>query len=191
MNISPINTNKQPNFEHAIRVSYCVKKPNAVGYDYVNPRTNKEVYTNLNSKVVGWLNEGIINRVREVLNKPLQRTKNVSKNETAIKEKFLKDFTECDSDYEKFGFARSVYGRGKLGFLATGSDASIIENIKGATDVGLAKSESILLFGTTHTDFVREICKEFSINSQKYISHPLNRLMDNGKEVLLRLNWIR
>ena len=64
MNILPINknTNNQPSFEHAIRVSYCVRKPNNTGYDYVNPRTNKELYRQLNSKIIGWLNEDLINK---------------------------------------------------------------------------------------------------------------------------------
>ena len=189
MNISPINVNKQPNFEHAIRVSYCVRKPNAAGYDYVNPRTNNELYKKLNSKIVGWLNEGFINKVREVIDKPARRTKNVSETEAVLKERFLRDFTAIDSDYTQFPFVRSIYNRNKLGFIATGNDVPIIENLKGATDIGLAKSESILFYGTTHTDFVKEICKDFDKKSKKYIAHPINRLVDNGKEVLLRLNF--
>ncbi len=191
MNILPINnnTNRQPNFEHAIRVSYCVRKPNAVGYDYVNPRTNKELYKQLNSKVVGWLNEGLINKVREVLDKPMKKSKHLSDSEAVLKEKFIGDLKSIDSDYKQFGYTRSVYSKNKLGFIATGNDVPIIENLKGATDVGLAKSESILLYGTTHTDFVKEICKDFDKKSKKYIAHPLNRLVDGGKEVLLRLNF--
>lgn len=191
MNILPINNNAnyQPNFEHAIRVSYCVRKPNAAGYDYVNPRTNKELYKQLNSKVVGWLNEGLINKVREVLDKPMKKSKHLSDSEAVLKEKFIGDLKLIDSDYKQFGYTRSVYSKNKLGFIATGNDVPIIENLKGATDVGLAKSESILLYGTTHTDFVKEICKDFDKKSKKYIAHPLNRLVDGGKEVLLRLNF--
>lgn len=191
MNILPINknTNNQPSFEHAIRVSYCVRKPNNTGYDYVNPRTNKELYRQLNSKIIGWLNEDLINKVREVLDKPLKKGKAISNTEASLKEKFINDFESIDSDYKQFNYTRSIYNRNNLGFIATGNDVPIIENLKGATDIGLAKSESILLYGTTHTDFVKEICKDFDKKSKKYIAHPLNRLVDNSKEVLLRLNF--
>lgn len=190
MKILPIeNRNRQPNFEHAIRVSYCVKRPDVAGYEYVNPRTNKELYKKLNSRVVGWLNEGLINKVREVLEKPAKRGKNISNTEDALKEKFIDDLKNIDSDYREFNYARSVYNRNKLGFLATGNDVSIIENLKGATDIGIAKSEALMLYGTTHTEDVREICKDFDKNSKKYIAHPINRLTEGGKEVLLRLNF--
>lgn len=191
MNILPIknNNNCQPNFGHAIRVSYCIKKPNAVGYDYVNPSTNKELYKKLNSKIIGWLNEGLINKVRELVDMPMKKSMHLSDSEAVLKENFISDLKSIDSDYKQFAYARSVYNRNKLGFIATGYDVPIIENLKGATEIGLAKSESILLYGTTHTDFVKEICQDFEKNSKRYIAHPLNRLLEDGKEVLLRLNF--
>ena len=87
---------------------------------------------------------------------------------------------------------RSIYNDRGLGYIATGIDVPIIEQMHGATQIGLAKADALELYGVTHTPYIDTIVKEFKNNSINYAKASENLLRSkSGKEVMLRLNFIK
>ncbi len=189
MNVSAINNTApqyvNPSFGHAIRVSISVKRPDAPIYEFVNPAQNLELYKKLNSKIVGWLNSDLISNLRNVLGKKRKIKKQQSPHEAMLQRKMINDLMNIDSDYANLKMARSVYSKYHLGFIATGCDVPIIENIGGVAEIGRAKKGS----AGQRTPVINEICKKFHNSTMKYIQHPINRLQENGKEIMLYLNF--
>ena len=190
MKISGIEKNQpciNPNFGHAIRVNICVLKPNGEGYYFVNPSGNGSTYKKLNAKIINWLNHDIISefRDREGLKRKVYRTQTL--NEEFLQNKLVEDLATLDSDYREANIARSVYEKYHLGYIATGVDVAVLENIKGATKIGKTRKDSLWQYGTTNTPIVHDVSKEYQKNAKRYIQHPANRLMKDGKEVMFEL----
>lgn len=171
-----------PSFGHAVRVCINVKKPGEAIYNFVNPVQNSVLYKKLNSRIVSWLNSDIITALRTHLGKKSKVTKQQSPNESIIKQNLVNDLVSLDTDYKKLKMARSVYSRYHLGFIATGCDVPIIENIVGTALFGSGKRGG----NGEHSSIARQIHN----STMKYIQHPINRLKENGKEIMLYLNFI-
>lgn len=197
MRIQSIQSNNNNNkihhsqsFGHSIRVNICVIKPDGSGYDFVSPAKNTKLYKKLNAKLVGWLNEDFNNRIRVATKRPKKVTKKQSASDRWFKSILTKLFYNVDSDYRNVGIARSVYDKYGLGHIVTGVDVPVIERIKGARDIGLAKSDSIRLYGTSHSDNVEEVVKAYQRSAKKYVNDPINILRGkDGKEIKLDLNF--
>lgn len=188
MNVSAIDnaaTQYSPNFGHAVRVSISVRRPNSPIYDFISPAGNATLYKKLNSRIVGWLNSDLITAMRTKLERKRKVEKKLSSVESAIQRRLIEDFTTLDSDYKKLKMARSVYNRFHLGFIATGCDVPIIENLAGTAEIGHIRKS----FGGQRPPIINEICKRFNNSVMKYIQHPVNRLKENGKELMLNLNF--
>lgn len=186
MDISAINSSAPQcslAFGHAIRVSISVKRPESPIYDFVNPAQNLALYKKLNSKIVGWLNSDMITALRNHLGKKRKVQKKLSTNEEILQRQMINDLTNLDSDYRNLKMARSVYSKYHLGFIATGCDVPIIENF--AVELGRAKKAA----NGKRTPIVNKICQKFHNNAIKYIQHPVNRLKENGREIMLYLNF--
>ena len=196
MNISPISnyTNQnqtKPNFGHSFRVRIGIVDSNGLNYQIVNPASNEKLYKSLNSKFVTWMNEGFLTRLREAVGIPRKQSRKLSDSEKAIKEKLEVALTNVDKDYKEFSTIRSVYRRNHYGYVVTGADVPIIENIKGAKQIGKAKSEAILNGQSTHSPFIKEVVNQYKNDSQKYVEDPINILRDkDGREIMLDLNFV-
>ena len=74
----------------------------------------------------------------------------------------------------------------------TGIDVPIVEQLHGATQIGMAKADAKELYGVTHTPYIDMIVKDFKNNSINYAKASDNLLRSKtGKEVMLRLNFIK
>ena len=134
--INNTNVKNSPNFGHSFRVNICLEDED--GIKHVNPNSDSQLYKNLNSKLVGWLNEDYIQSVRDVYG--ITRKTGKSKSYGDLHKSLVKDLKEKDIDYRKLGLARSVYRKNKLGYIATGTDVVVLENFYGGKDIGKAKS---------------------------------------------------
>ncbi len=182
---SASNNNSNPNFGHSFRVNICLKNETGLGDIFVSPRSNKELYQELTSKIVGWLNEDYLASLRNVFGKP----KKVKKTEPLgdIHKKMVEELKRIDKDYARFGYTRSVNNGGRLRYILTGIDVSIAENLKGAKNIGISKADSKNYYGTTKTRYVRDLTKLVQENMRNYAqdNNVLLRSKDN-KEIMLR-----
>lgn len=183
MQISPINNNNQ-SFGHSFRVSICTRGEDGV-VKFVNPSENNKLYKKLNSKIVGWLNDDYYNNLRRLYGIPRKVEK--TKPETLKHKEMAAKLREIDDDYAKFNVVRSVYRKNKLGIIATGADVSIIENLKGVKQIGLAKSDSLWTQGDSHSEYVKALSKAVRNNVIDFVQHD-NVLLHSpdNKEVMLK-----
>lgn len=184
MQISPVNNNKQT-FGHSFRVSICKKDANGIT-TFINPSENNKLYKQLNSKIVNWLNEDYYNNLRSLYGIP-RKVKKATLETLKHKEMSAK-LREIDTDYARFNVVRSVYRRNNLGYVATGPDVSIIENLKGIKNIGLAKSDAIWTQGDAHTQYVKALSKAVKNNALDFVQHD-NVLLHSprNKEVMLKV----
>lgn len=192
MKVLPVSNQNNINFGHTFKVSICVRNQAGGNYTFVNPRTNVRLYKQLNSKFVGWLNEDFISGLRKKLKKPRKIQRQRTERDTNGKNLLTSALTELDKDYKEINLVRSIYTRNGLGYVATGIDVPIIEEMHGADQIGIAKAEAQKLYGVTRTPFVDSVIKEFKNSSINYAKSPKNLLRNkDGKEIMLRLNFIK
>ena len=183
MQISSINNNHQ-SFGHSFRVSICTRGEDGI-VKFVNPSENSKLYKQLNSKIVGWLNDDYYNNLRQLYGIPRKIGK--TKPETFKHKEMAAKLREIDDDYAKFNVVRSVYRKNKLGIIATGADVSIIENLKGIKGLGLAKSDAIWTQGDAHSEYVKALSKAVKNNVTEFVQHD-NVLLHSptNKEIMLK-----
>ena len=162
MFVSAINNfNNKPSekisFGHSFRVSICIKGEDGQKDIFVNPYSEEKLYGNLNSKLVSFFNSKYFDDLWKSLG--LKRRVNSSHLLNSTAKEMVNDLHELDSDYRHFNYVRSVYKRGHLGFIATGLDVPILENIKGAKQVGIAKADSYYTDGHYRNDYARTMAK--------------------------------
>lgn len=194
MQIVPVNNNRNnnyhPKFGHTFRVNICTLKHDGSGYDFVSPAKNTKLYKKLNSKVVGWLNEDFITDLRNKIGVKRKISRVKSPSDAEKQKNLIKDLKRLDKDYKDLNIVRSVYDKYRLGHIATGIDVPILENLKGAAQIGIAKKEAIWQDGVSHNEFVKKICETFRKNAKKYVQSPVQQLRSkNGKSYLLQLNF--
>lgn len=195
MLISPINAAGRQNsgnigFGHTFKVSICLKKTDGKGYDFVNPYSDRKLYKQLNSKVVGYLNENFLTNLRTILNRPLKKHKTKDFSTLWNRTFLVRKLYTIDSDYRQLNLVRSVYDGCGLGYIATGVDVPIIENIKGAKKIGIAKASSVSGGGKPHNPYVSELIKNFRNTALSYVKDKQQLLLSkNGKEIMLRINF--
>ena len=182
MQITPINNNQT--FGHSFRVNICTKDNNGV-VKFINPSEDNQLYKKLNSKIVGWLNEDYFNNLRNLYGIPRKVEK--VKPETLKHKEMSAKLREIDDDYAKFNVVRSVYRKNKLGLIATGADVSIIENLKGTKQLGIAKSDAIWTQGDAHSEYVKALSKAVRNNVIDFVEHD-NVLLHSprNKEIMLK-----
>ena len=183
MQILPINNNNQT-FGHSFRVSICTRGDDGI-VKFINPSENQKLYKQLNSKIVGWLNEEYYDNLRRLYGIPRKVEK--IKPETTKHKEMAAKLREIDDDYAKFNVVRSVYRKNKIGLIATGADVSIIENLKGAKQIGLAKSDSLWTQGDSHNEYVKALSKAVRNNVIDFVEHD-NVLLHSpsNKEIMLK-----
>ena len=192
MRILPVNSQQNPHFGHTFKVSICVRNQVGGKYTFINPVNNTKLYKDLNSKFVGWLNEDFITNLRTRLNKPRKLTRKKTARDIEGKKQLTEALTKIDNDYKEVNLVRSIYNDKGLAYIATGIDVPVIEQMHGATQIGMAKSDAIELYGVTHTPYIDTIVKEFKNNSINYAKSSENLLRSkSGNEVMLRLNFIK
>lgn len=183
MQISAINNNNT-SFGHSFRVSICTKDADGV-VKFINPSENNKLYKKLNAKIVGWLNDDYYNNLRSLYGLPRKVEK--TQPETTKHKEMAAKLREIDDDYAKFNVVRSVYRRNNLGYIATGADVSIIENLKGFKQIGLAKSDSLWTQGDAHNQYVKALSKAVKNNALDFVQHD-NVLLHSptNKEIMLK-----
>ena len=192
MKVLSVNNQTSTNFGHTFKVSICVRNQAGEKYTFINPINNTKLYKDLNSKFVGWLNEDFITDMRKRLNKPRKLIRRKTERDTKGKKQLTEALIKIDKDYHDINMARSVYNDKGLAYVATGIDVPVIEQMHGATQIGMAKADAKELYGVTHTPYVDMIIKEFKNNSINYAKSSENLLRSkSGKEVMLRLNFIK
>ena len=192
MKVLPLNNQRSTNFGHTFKVSICVRNQAGGEYTFINPINNTKLYKNLNSKFVSWLNEDFITDMRSRLNKPRKIVKKKTERDADGKKQLTEALTKIDKDYHDINMARSVYNDRGLAYVATGIDVPIIEQLHGATQIGMSKADALELYGVTHTPYIDAVVREFKNNSINYAKSSENLLRSKtGKEVMLRLNFIK
>ena len=96
-------------FGHTFKVSICVRNSAKENYRFINPVNDTDLYKQLNSKFVGWLNENFITSLRRKLNKPRLRQRHLSARDLEGKKQITEALTQIDTDYRALGIARSIY----------------------------------------------------------------------------------
>ncbi len=177
--------NYNPNFGHSFRVSICLKSENGLEDVFVNPYKDSKLYKTLNSKIVGWLNEKYLEQLRNVTG--ITRKVQKRKPQSDIHEKLAEELQKIDSDYAKLGIVRSVYRRNKLGYILTGPDVPIAENIKGIKQIGIAKADPTWNSLDAHESYIKALCKAVKNNILDYVSsHNVLLRSKNDKEIMLK-----
>ena len=185
MQISPINGYNNQSFGHSFRVSICVKDADGL-VRFINPSDEQKLYKNLNSKIVNWLNEDFYTNLRRICGLPRKSSR--IKPETEKHRELVKNLMELDSDYSRLNLVRTQYRRNNLAYIATGTDVPIIENIKGAKQIGLAKTDAKLTYGDAHSNYVKALCKAVKYNVLDYVQHDNVLLRSpNNKEIMLKV----
>ena len=181
MQVSSINNQT---FGHSFRVSICTKDKDGI-VKFVSPSKESKLYKSLNSKIVNYLNEDYYSNLRSIYG--LQRKSAKTKTENSKCREMVEELRKIDKDYEKFNFVRSIYSKSHLGIIATGSDVSILENIKGIKAIGLAKSDSLWTNGDSHNQYVKDLSRAVKNNSLEYVQHD-NVLLRSprNKEITLK-----
>ncbi len=192
MKVFAVSNPQNTNFGHTFKVSICIRNSTEEQYQFVNPIKNKALYKELNSKFVGWLNQDFITNLRKKLNKPRSIVRKMSERDLNGKKQLTEHLTSIDKDYHDINMARSVYTYRGLCYVATGIDVPVIEQLHGATQIGIAKSDAQELYGTTHNSYINAVVKQFKNSSISYAKASENILRSkNGSEIMLRLNFIK
>ena len=161
MQIAKVDGYSNQTFGHSFRVSICLKDAEGIN-KFINPAEDKNLYQTLNSKIVNWLNEEYYTNLRQLYGIP-RKTERIKPQNDLHKQMSAK-LREIDKDYSKFNVVRSVYRRNTLGYIASGADVSIIENLKGIKNIGLAKSDSKWTYGHSYSDYVKALSKAVKNN---------------------------
>lgn len=188
MNITPVSNNKNfsnPNFGSSFRVRIVVKD----GLDtfFVNPSKNEKLYKKLNSKLVNCFNNDFTNSLRTTFG--IQKKKPSKNILSDIQQKMIEELKRIDKDFREFNLVRSVYRKHQLGIIATGSDVSILENIKGLGQIGLAKRDSLWANGHSNNAYVRGFSKNVQQNAINYVENE-NVILRSGDNKEIMLNAI-
>ncbi len=192
MQILPIqksfnSQNQNPNFGHSIRVSICVER-DCCPLEFVNPAKDSKLYKYLNAKIIEALNENYYQKLRDIYG--IVRKTKKSQPTNPVYEDMVKELTAIDTDYKRLNIVRSVYPKNRLGYIITGDDVAIAENIKGAKHIGIAKADSRWTYGTTQTDYVRDLSKAVKNNMLDYVqNNNVSLRSKNDKEIMLRTNF--
>lgn len=187
MQISAINNNNKQSFGHSFRVSISLKDASG-NIKFVNPYENNKLYKQLNSKIVNRLNEDYYTNLRNLYG--IARKTQKAEPETQKYKELSAKLRQIDDDYSRFNVVRSVYRRNKLGYIATGTDVPMIENIKGAKQIGIAKADVFHSQGSTHSDYVKALCKAVKGNILDYVEHDNILLRSpNNKEIMLKATF--
>lgn len=174
--------NNSPNFGHSFRVSICLKGENGLENIFVNPAQNEKLYKSLNAKIISWLNEDFYTNLRTIYGLP-----NVKKPSTGVPRDMIDMLHNIDSDYNSFNLVRSIYRKNALGYITTGADVSIVENVKGAKHIGSAKTDSVWTYGHAKSDYVKALVKAVKGNILNYITSDNVLLRSkNNKEIMLK-----
>lgn len=182
MQISSINHNNT-SFGHSFRVSICIKE-NAKNM-FVNPAKDYKLYKSLNSQIVNSLNESFYTNLRNLFGIARKTKRTTPYGE--IYEQMIAKLKEIDSDYARLSLVRSEYTRNHLGYIATGPDVSILENIKGAKHIGTARADAMWTYGTTKTEYVKNLSKLVKQNMLEYVQNENVLLRSkNDREIMLR-----
>jgi len=185
MEIRPLGASKNQNFGYSFRVNICIKDGKTLENVFVNPSKDTKLYKNLNSKIVGWLNEEYYGKLRKYLG--ITKKTNSAQPEGDIHKELIDKLKEIDSDYAKLNYVRSVYPKDKLGYIVTGADVPILENIKGAKHIGTAKADSKFTYGSTRTNYVRNLSQIIKGNMLNFAqSDDILLRSKNDKEIMLR-----
>ena len=139
------NNTYTPKFGSSFRVGIFVKSEDGLGYTFISPYSDSKLYKKLNSKIVASLNSEFIDSLRTTFG--IQRKNKNTKTLAQEYKKLIDKLKEVDKDYRNFNLTRSLYRRNKLGYIVTGSDVSVVENIKGVGQIGLAKADSLWVNG--------------------------------------------
>ncbi len=187
MSISAINStnNYSPSFGHSFRVSICLKNAYNGQNVFINPASDSKLYKKLNSKIVSWLNEEFFNNIRNLysINRKVAKTQP----QNLLHKSMIENLKNIDKDYKNFNFVRSIYRRNKLGYIVTGIDVPIIENMKGLKNIGIAKADAAWTYGRTNTPYVKNLSAITRENALKYISNDSILLRSNDdKEIMLK-----
>lgn len=186
MQVSSIQNNN-PNFGHSFRVSISLKGEDGI-LKFVNPSEDHTLYKTLNSKIVNWLNEDYYANLRQLYG--IQRKVEKTAPQTTKHKEMVQELRKIDGDYAKFNVVRSLYRRNNLAYIATGVDVPIIENLKGAKQIGLAKSDSLWTSGNAHNQYVKAICKAVRNNILDFVRHDNVLLRSkNNKEIMLKATF--
>lgn len=186
MNVSPIGfSNYNQNFGSSLRVGIFVKSADGLYTTFVNPSVDAKTYKKLNSKIVGSLNTDFIQNLRTTFG--IERKSKNNKTLSAVYRRLIEDLKNIDADYRRFNLTRSLYRKHKLGYIVTGSDVSVVENIKGVGQIGLAKTDSLWANGHSNNAYVRGFSKSVNQNAIHYAQSDdvVLRSKDN-KEIMLR-----
>jgi len=186
MKVDSINSNSGvPVFGHSLRVNICLKNESGIGDIFVSPSSNKKLYKTLNAQLVSWLNNDFYTNLRNVFGIPRKVDKSVPVTDMA--RKMITQLRQLDKDYSSFGCVRSVYNGGRLGYIVTGGDVSIVENIKGMKNIGLAKADPFWSDMKAKNDYIKNLSLSISNNVKEFVKHDnvLLRSKDD-REIMLR-----
>ncbi|MBR6098985.1 hypothetical protein IKP85_04490 [bacterium] len=177
--------NVTPSFGHSFRVNICLKNETGCGDIFVSPSSNKKLYRTLNAQLVSWLNQDFYANLRSVfgITRKIDAAEPVGK----LHRDMIRQLLHLDSDYSMFQHVRSVYNGGRLGYIVTGGDVSIVENIKGMKNIGLAKADPFWSDQTAKNDYIRNLSLAINNSVKEFVKHDnvLLRSKDN-KEIMLR-----
>jgi hypothetical protein len=178
-----VNNNTNPSFGHSFRVSICLKNGENAACDFVRPYCDRELYKKLNSRIVTALNKRYYDNLRTLLGVP-RKVKKISAEGKKFEE-LEKELIKRDTDYSMFNLVRSVYKGNKIGCIVTGPDVSIIE--QSTKHIGEAKSDAGRFYGTTKTDFVRDLWKLIKGNIKDYAENESVLLRSpDDREIMLK-----
>lgn len=186
MKVDKVNKyNAKPAFGHSFRVNICLKNESGLGDYFVSPASNKKLYRTLNSQLVSWFNNDFYNNLRTVFGIPKKLDKSVPISDLA--KAMVNDLKRLDSDYRTFQNVRTVYNGGRLGYIVTGGDVSIIENIKGLKNIGLAKADPFWSDLSEKNNYIKNLSQHIGNNVKEFVKHDnvLLRSKDN-REIMLR-----
>ena len=186
MNVFPIGSNNyNQNFGSSFRVGIFVKSADGLCTTFINPSVDAQTYKKLNSKIVGSLNTDFIENLRTTFG--IERKGNNKKILSAVYRRLIEDLKKIDPDFSRFNLTRSLYRNHKLGYIVTGPDVSVVENIKGVGQIGLAKTDSLWANGNSNNAYVHGFTKSVKQNAIHYAQSDdvVLRSKDN-KEIMLR-----
>lgn len=177
-----------PNFGHTFRVSICTQTADGV-YTYISPAKNTKLYKKLNKKIVGFLNEDFISQLRKVIGIPRKVVKKKTQTEAKLQKELVEKLSAIDSDYRQASFVRSAYStKGKLGYIATGVDAPIIEEFMGADGIGVAKRLARESGKPIWETDARSVVEKFNSKVREYVKSPTQLLRsDDNHETMLKV----
>lgn len=96
---------------------------------------------------------------------------------------FIENYKQVDRDYASTPAARSFYPGASAIYLVTGHDVDGI--ITNAKRIGKAKSESVLLTGSTKTNYTKNVVKDYIDDSNKYLKRFSTILKNEYRQPLI------